>query len=249
MRGSKYFVGAAPREDRLGSWSHDTRTIDHIRFARRLLITLFSITLLVFWIEAALDFSRAINPDTGEAVRLLDLRATPAMVRSLASTFGGAYSTMIALLLTFISLAIPITANLYTPKLIGIFIHDPINLFVICTCAILAAHNLLAVSLSFDVWTAQLPFAVAVAGAIIGWLLLLPYYFYVVSFIDPLTIIQRVHRTLMSELDAAAAGRYPIGVSQQRVYDKIHNLGSVLLRAADRGDRDVTLDAAHTHLL
>ena len=223
--------------------------MDHVRFARRLLVTLFSITLMAFWLEAAWEFSRAIDPTTGEPVRLLQLRATPAMVRSLASSVGGAYSTMLALLLTFISLAIPITANLYTPKLIEIFIRDRINLFVICTCAILAAHNLLAVSLSFDQWTAQLPFAIAVAGAIVGWLLLLPYYFYVVSFIDPLTIIKRVHRSLMHEIADTVRGQHSVAVSQERVNQKIHNLGSVLLRAADRADRDVILDTVRTHIL
>src|SRR5262249_39059193 len=154
-------------------------------------------------------------PATGEHVRLLELRATPEMVRSLASSFGGAYGTMIALLLTFVSLAIPITANLYTPKLISIFVRDPINLFVICTCAVLAAHNLFAFALSFDEWTAQLPFAIAVAGAICGWLLLLPYYFYVVSFIDPLTIIERVRRDFERELEAAASRRHSVRVAQE----------------------------------
>lgn len=220
--------------------------MEHVKFAQRLLVALFSITLLAFWIEAAWDFSRAIDPQTGLAVRLVDLKVTPEMVRSLASTFGGAYSTLIALLLTFVSLAIPITANLYTPKLIELFIRDPINLFVICTCAVLAAHNLFAVSLSFDHWTAQIPFAIAVAGAVFGWLLLLPYYLYVVSFIDPLTIIRRVHRSLVREIDAAVAGRHSVADSQRRVYEKVHNLGSVLLRAADRADRDVTLDAVRT---
>jgi hypothetical protein len=57
------------------------------------------------WAEVAWDFSRAVDPATGLAVHVDDLRATPAMVRSLASSFGGAYSTMLALLLTFISLA------------------------------------------------------------------------------------------------------------------------------------------------
>jgi hypothetical protein len=223
--------------------------MDHVRFARRLLVALFTIMLAVFWLEVAWDFSRAVDPDTGLGVRLSQLQATPAMVRALASSFGGAYCTLIALLLTFISLAIPITANLYTPKLIEIFIHDPINLFVICTCAVLAAHNLLAVSLSFDRWTAQIPFAIAVAGAIFGWLLLLPYYFYVVSFIDPLTIIQRVHRSVVQALDAAIAGRHSVSESQRRVNQKITNLGSVLQRAADRADRDVTLDAVRTHML
>ena len=223
--------------------------MEHVAFARRLLVVLFLITMLAFSAEAAWDFFHAIDPATGLRPNLRDLRASPNMVRALSSSFAGTYSTMLAMLLTFISLAIPITANLYTPKLIGIFIRDPINVFVICTCAILAAHNLLAVSLSFDAWTAQLPFLLGVIGAVTGWLLLLPYYFYVVSFIDPLTIIRRVHLSLTRELDAAAAGRYPIAVSQQRVYEKIHNLGSVLLRAADRGDRDVTLDAVRTHLL
>ncbi|WP_372526554.1 DUF2254 family protein [Piscinibacter sp.] len=214
----------------------------------RLLIALFFITLMVFWLEAAWDFSHAIDPATGEAVRLSQLRATPEMVRALASSFASAYNTLIALLLTFISLAIPITANLYTPKLIEIFIRDRINLFVLCTCAILAAHNLFAFSLSFDQWTGQLPFTIAVAGAIIGWLLLLPYYFYVVSFIDPLTIIKRVSHSLLLELDAAA-DKHSVAVSQQRVNQKIANLGSVLLRAADRADRDVTFDAIKTHML
>src|SRR5258706_3354517 len=222
--------------------------MDHIKFARRLLILIFGITLPIFWLEAAWDFMHAIDPATGEHVQLLHLRATPEMVRSLASSFGGAYGTMIAMLLTFISLAIPITANLYTPELINIFIRDPINLFVICTCTILASHNLLAVTLSFDEWTAQLPFAIAVAGAIFGWLLLLPYYFYVVSFIDPLTIIERSRKELEKALNLAARGKLPTIVAQQRVNQNIHNLGSVLLRAADRADRDTTLDAARIHI-
>jgi hypothetical protein len=52
-----------------------------------------------------------------------------------------------------------------------------------------------------------------------------------------LTIIQLVHRSLMRELDAAATGRYRVAVSQQRVYQKIHNLGSVLLRASSTSAR------------
>jgi len=223
--------------------------MDHVKFALRLLVALFSIALIVFWLEAAWDFSHALDPTTGEAVRLSQLRATPAMVRSLAAAFAGAYNTLIALLLTFISLAIPITANLYTPKLIEIFIRDRINVFVLSTCALFAAHNLFAFSLSFDHWTGQLPFAVAVAAAIFGWLVLLPYYFYVVSFIDPLTIIKRVGHSLLRELDAAAGNRHSVPVSQQRLNRKITNLGSVLLRAADRADRDVTFDAIRMHVL
>jgi hypothetical protein len=224
-------------------------SMDHVQFARRLLLLLFTVTLVGFWIELAWYWAHTLDPATGRPINLLNLRATPAQVRALASSLSGAYGTMIAMLLTFVSLAIPLTANLYTPKLIGLFIRDPINLFVICMGVMLAAHNLLAVSISFDQWTAQLPFAVAVLGAIVGWLLVLPYYFYVVSFIDPHTLIHRVHRALMRELDLAAAGRRSVADSQHAVDQHLHGLASVLLRAADRADRDVTLDAVRTHLL
>ena len=86
--------------------------MDHVKFALRLLVGLFFVTLVAFWLEAAWDLSHAIDPSTGGALRLSQLRATPAMVRALASSFAGAYNTLIALLLTFISLDIPITANL-----------------------------------------------------------------------------------------------------------------------------------------
>lgn len=223
--------------------------MDDRKFALRLLVTLFSIAFFVFWAEAAWEFMRAVHPVTGAALRLSDLHATAPMVRSLASTFASSYNTQIALLLTFIALAIPITANMYTPKLIEIFVRDKINLFVLCACALLAAHSLFALSLSFDAWTAQLPFFLTVLFAVCGWLILLPYYFYVLSFVDPLTIIKRVHRRLQESLEDAASGRYPVKEAQRRVNQRIINLGSVLLRAVDRADRDVTFDAISTHIL
>ncbi|AXQ30863.1 DUF2254 domain-containing protein [Solimonas sp. K1W22B-7] len=223
--------------------------MDDRKFALRLLVTLFSIAFLVFWLEAAWEFLRAVHPVTGEALKLSDLHATAPMVRTLASSLATSYNTQIALLLTFIALAIPITANMYTPKLIEIFARDRINLFVLCSCALLAAHALFSLSLSFDAWTAQLPFFLTVAFAICGWLILLPYYFYVLSFVDPLTIIKRVHRRLQESLEDAARGRYPVRESQRRVNQRIVNLGSVLLRAVDRADRDVCFDAIATHIL
>ncbi|MGH8631162.1 MAG: DUF2254 family protein, partial [Burkholderiales bacterium] len=223
--------------------------MDDRKFALRLLVILFSLAFLAFWAEAAWDFFRALHPATGQPLKLGDLHATPVMVRQLASTFGSSYNTQIALLLTFIALAIPITANLYTPRLIEIFVKDRINLFVLCACAFLAAHALFAMALSFEVWTAQLPFFLTVLFAVCGWLILLPYYFYVLSFVDPLTIIKRVHRRLQEALEDAARGREPVRLSQRRVNQRIINLGSVLQRAVDRADRDVTFDAIHTHML
>jgi hypothetical protein len=57
-----------------------------------------------------------------------------------------------------------------------------------------------------------------------------------------------VSHSLLLEFDAATTGKQPVAVAQRRVNQKIANLGSVLLRAADRADRDVTFDAIRTHV-
>ena len=124
-------------------------------FALRLLVILFTVALIGFWAEAALDFSLATDPITGQHVQLSQLQVTPNMIRAVASPFARAYNNIIALLLTFIALAIPITANLYTPKLIEIFIRDRVNLFALCGCALLAAHSIFAISISFDHWAGR----------------------------------------------------------------------------------------------
>lgn len=223
--------------------------MDLQKFALKLLGVLFGVALVGFFAEAAWDFQHAVNPHTGEPLRMVDLHVTPEMVRTVASPFARAYNNILALLLTFISLAIPLTANLYTPKLIEIFIRDRINMAVLCTFTLLAAHSLFAVTLSFDAWTPQLPFWIDGVGAVIGWLMLIPYYFYVLSFIDPLTIIKRIHLSLMHELEVTAQGKYPVKLAQQRVHTRIINLGSMLQRSVDRADRDVAFDAVKAHIL
>lgn len=223
--------------------------MDLQKFALRLLAGLLGLALLGFWLEAGWSFLHAVDPLTGKALQLSQLEVTPAMMRAVASPFARAYNNILALLLTFISLAIPLTANLYTPKLIEIFIRDRLNLFVLCCCALLSAHSIFALALSFDNWTPQLPFWIDALGAMVGWLLLMPYYFYVLSFIDPLTIIKRIHLSLMVELQAAAKGRYGVIEAQHRINQRIINLGSMLQRSVDRADRDVAFDAIRAHTL
>lgn len=223
--------------------------MDLQKFALRLLVLLLITTTVVFVAEALWDFHNAINPTTGKPLQFSDLEVTAQMVRTVASPFARAYNNILALLLTFISLAIPLTANLYTPKLVEIFIRDRLNLFVLCFASVLAAHSLFAIALSFDVWTPQMPFWIDGVGAILGWLLLMPYYFYVLSFIDPLTIIKRIHLSLMHELEVVSQKRHPIPVMQHRVNQRIINLGSMLQRSVDRADRDVAFDAIKAHTL
>ncbi|MGH8453719.1 MAG: hypothetical protein ACRESW_04130, partial [Nevskiales bacterium] len=51
------------------------------------------------------------------------------------------------------------------------------------------------------------------------------------------------------ELEDVARGKYPMAMAQQRVNQRIINLGSMLQRSVDRADRDVAFDAIRAHTL
>jgi hypothetical protein len=219
------------------------------RFAVRLLVIMFTIVIVGFGAEFLYDFSRAVDPATGQPLQFSDLQFTPSMIRSVTSPIARAYNNTLALILTFIGLAIPITANMYTPKLIEIFVRDKVNLFVLCLYAVLTAHSILAVTLSFDKYAGVIPFWITFIGAIVGWTMILPYYFYVLGFLNPTTIIQRVKGTLIDSIRAASKARgSDIREAQDQVNNRITHLGSVLLRAVDRADRDVAIDAVKAHV-
>src|SRR5437762_6203498 len=58
------------------------------------------------------------------------------------SPMARAYNNVLAMLLATIGLAIPLTANMHTPKLIDVFLRDRINRFVLSMMALGAAHVL-----------------------------------------------------------------------------------------------------------
>src|SRR5689334_4248499 len=76
---------------------------------------------LLFATELLLDLAHSSVPwrELGPTAR-----TGPAM----ASTVSRAFNNLTAMVLTFIALAVPITANMYTPKLIDIFVRDKVNL-------------------------------------------------------------------------------------------------------------------------
>jgi hypothetical protein len=116
---------------------------------------------------------------------------------------------------------------------------------VLCGGAALTAHSIFAATLTFDNFVGRTAFWVSCAGAIVGWTILIPYYFYVLSFLNPVTIIERVTKLVVREFREAAGGKRAVDDAQRRVNQSILNLGNVLLRAIDRADRDVSVESIH----
>src|SRR5512132_2328611 len=101
------------------------------------------------------------------------------------SPMARAYNNVLAMLIATIGFAIPLTANMHTPKLIEMFLRDRINRLVLTFIAFGAAHVLWVSYIIGPAFAPTWAVAGAVYLALVGWAVLIPYFFYVVRFVDP----------------------------------------------------------------
>jgi hypothetical protein len=181
------------------------------------------------------------------------LRGGAPMARASGTTISRAFNMLVSMVLTSVAIAIPITASFYTPRLIEIFITDRVNVTVLTFFVVSAAGAIFSPQMTWE--------AVATSGEavgffprvalwvsfelmLVGWSLLIPYFYYVFRYLEPETIIDRLTQRAYSQLDQLR--RRPardMRAQQAELAERVQNLGSTVLRAIDRADRDVALDA------
>jgi hypothetical protein len=224
------------------------------RISIPLILAIFLLLHAVFALELWLDLrhsARAAGIAAGpiEIFRALDGSAV--MARMAGTTISRAYNVLVSMVLTSIALAIPITANMYTPKLIEIFIKDKVNIAVLAFFVLSSAQAIWSTQATWDrgpLETAggvypRVSLWLAFESITLGWAILIPYFYYVFRFLSPTNIIARVSELVTEEFDAIPREGGDIEEAQRELEQRILNLGNVILRAVDRADRDVTLDA------
>jgi hypothetical protein len=208
----------------------------HRRFRRGLLVfsllavTLFALQFLVEWVRlgkpALLGWA-----DTNNA-KLVDV----------LSPMARAYNNLLAMLLATIGLAIPLTANMHTPKLIDMFLRDRINQFMLGYCALGAANVLFVDYLIGPNFAPTWAYQVAILGALAGWVVIVPYFFYVVRFLDPSNILARLQEQITRSVERAAHGDGDPGTAHDFINERLHQIGTLVLKSIDRDDRGVALE-------
>src|SRR3954467_8670332 len=107
-------------------------------FVRSLAIAFVAFSLL-FGVEFFVEWRRAGYPRWGSPSWA---GVNTAKVVDVLSPMARAYNNVLAMLIATIGLAIPLTANMHTPKLIEMFLKDRINRWVLSFIA-LGAGNVL----------------------------------------------------------------------------------------------------------
>jgi hypothetical protein len=158
------------------------------------------------------------------------------------SPMARAYNNVLAMLIATIGLAIPLTANMHTPKLIEMFLRDRVNRYVLSFIAFGAAHVLWVEYLIGPEFAPTWAITISIYLAIFGWVILLPYFFYVVRFVDPSRLVIRLQSSATFVLARVADRRFDPLEAQTEVSTRVSQLGTIIIKSLDRNDRDVAAE-------
>lgn len=208
------------------------------RFVRGLLLAGFG-CLVFFTAEFGLEWDRLGRPGL-EALSWAG--SNNAKLVDVLSPMARAYNNVLAMLLATVGLAIPLTANMHTPKLIEMFLRDRTNQVMLGFFAIGAAHVLWGAYLIGPGFAPLLIYRLSVLGAMAGWVALIPYFFYVVRFLDPSNILARLRDDVTGVLRRVAAGALAPEAGQDVAHERLLQIGTIVLKSIDRVDRSVVLE-------
>ncbi|HEY5922942.1 MAG TPA: DUF2254 family protein [Kofleriaceae bacterium] len=210
---------------------------------RKLFVRSFVIAFVAFAVLFAIEFfvewKRAGFPGWGveswagvNNAKLVDM----------LSPMARAYNNVLAMLIATIGLAIPLTANMHTPKLIEMFLRDRVNRWVLSFMALGAAHVLWVQYMIGPQFAPTWAITAAIFLAIVGWALLLPYFFYVVRFVDPSRLIVRLRDGTLFVIAEVADRKFEPLEAQMDVATRVNQIGTIIIKSLDRNDRDVAAE-------
>ena len=213
---------------------------------RKLFVRSFAIAFvafaLLFGIEFFVEWHRAGYPGWGSPSWAGE--HNNAKLVDVLSPMARAYNNVLAMLIATIGLAIPLTANMHTPKLIEMFLRDRINRWVLTYIAFGAAHVLWVNYMIGPHFAPTWAVALSVYMALVGWALLLPYFFYVVRFVDPSRLIIRLRDAATHIVEITADRTEDPIDAQQELGMRIGQLGTIIIKSLERNDRDVSAEGA-----
>jgi len=151
------------------------------------------------------------------------------------ATVSRTLNQLMAVVMTSIALIIPLTANLYTPRLVKLYVAHPLIVGLHYTSPGHPVHRALALVISAH-YLASLALA-------------LPYLFFVSQLLRPSFFMPMLTRKGIARLHQLSTGR-PSSVASRDLFETVNVLTNVALTGVARGDRQLVLLALQSlHIL
>jgi hypothetical protein len=156
------------------------------------------------------------------------------------ATTGRALNAIMSVAMTSIALILPLTANLYTPRLVKLYVAHPL---IVLGLSVLVIGNLLLMALHFfppghafirfGIWAVSIIYLVVLAG-------ILPYLFGISRFLRPSYFMPMLTRKGLRGLHELGRGRR-VEAHKDELFETIDVVTNVALTGMARGDRQLVL--------
>ncbi len=156
------------------------------------------------------------------------------------ATASRTLNSIMAVVMTSIALILPLTSNLYTPRLVKLYVTHPL---IVGGLSVFIVGNLLVMSLHFfppghafvrfGIWAVACIYLVVLAG-------ILPYLFGISRFLRPSYFMPMLTRKGLRSLQELGRGRR-VEAHKDELFETIDVVTNVALTGMTRGDRQLVL--------
>jgi hypothetical protein len=169
-----------------------------------------------------------------------------AQLTDVVSDVSRVLGVVMSMIVALCAIAIPLTANVYTPKLIEIFVGDRTNRIVVAFYVLanaFALWNLFVLEDGTEYGRART--FVCLVVCLVALLGIGPYIFYILRFLIPRSIVMHLEEEVLEDFSYATktTDEEDIAGSRAEALENVKYLGNIALRSVDRYDRDTAFEA------
>jgi len=199
--------------------------------------------VVAFFVQVLID---AASPGTplGETLRRPWTSSADEVAPAIANV-SRTFNQLVAVVIMALAIAVPLTANMYTPKLLEIFLGDRFNRIVLGLFLFSTVNTLWVAGRIGHGHVPRFGLVLTFVLLLACFAVLLPYFFYVFRFLHPAHILERLRQAAagrMRELPTLTQ-RGRIAELQADLRERIEHIASLGMRSLDRADREVAQGA------
>lgn len=207
---------------------------------------LLGTALAVFVVTFAMDAWGEARPMDAWG---LIVHPNPSSALGALSNAAEVVAAVLGIAITVVAIVVELASNRYTHRITELFVSEPIN-FVVMGFFVVTALQCLAVSIVFDMGEEVAVGFVPYVGASVSMVMLglslvilLPYFAFVFSFLNPVEIVDRIRRHTLDVI-ASKRGAWSVVRKQREAVRGIEQLADVALNAMEHKDKGVSMASA-----
>jgi hypothetical protein len=154
-------------------------------------------------------------------------------------------AAVLAIAMTVVAIVVELAANRYSHEITRLFLKEPVNIIVLGLFVLTTVQCVWVAAVMGEPGPAavipQAGFALTLGLVTVCLLLLVPYIYFVFTFLSPISVIERISRDAYRMVIAVGAAN--ISRHQARVEESVDQLQDVARSAIQQGDRGIAMAA------